>query len=410
MPDLKMNYTSSAGIVPTSVHEYMERNFLPRILDNRVYGRDMQTRNLPPHNGKRVVFNVMDPFGIDPTPLKEGVTPDGQEIFTSTLSATVKPYGKYVALTDEIDWSLIDSFKREVSLRLGDQARGVLEAIDRHAMGCGVNVQYVGQTSRDALTSANILTYAEIKKAVRTLSKNKCEPFDDGFYHAIIGPETKFDLMSDPMWMDIAKYQDSSNLEKGEVGRMYKVKFFESTDPMVFKKETYLFGTVASLATTGYDADKKMLTVAATSVSADKNAQDLEYFVRCMSGKMVCVGADKHHALIDRVVVDGSAVKIYLRWIEAGYSHSSGATIVPTGAGASDVEVHGTIVYGKDFAGSVSLNGTGKNIHMIIKPVGSSGTDDPLDQRSTMGWKVKGYTATILQDAFGVRIEHAVSA
>ena len=129
MPDIKMNYTSSAGIVPTSVHEYMERNFMPRVIDNRVYGRDMQTRNLPPHNGKRVVFNVMNPFGIDPTPLKEGVTPDGQEIFTSTLSATIKPYGKYVALTDEIDWSLIDSFKREVSLRLGDQAHGVLEAI-----------------------------------------------------------------------------------------------------------------------------------------------------------------------------------------------------------------------------------------------------------------------------------------
>ncbi len=47
---------------------------------------------------------------------------------------------------------------------------------------------------------------------------------------------------------------------------------------------------------------------------------------------------------------------------------------------------------------------------MIIKPVGSSGKEDPLNQFSTIGWKIKGYTATILQDAFIVRIEHGVSA
>ena len=47
---------------------------------------------------------------------------------------------------------------------------------------------------------------------------------------------------------------------------------------------------------------------------------------------------------------------------------------------------------------------------MIIKPVGSSGATDPLNQRGTVAWKVKGVAYTILQDDFGVRIEHAVSA
>lgn len=410
MPNMNMNYTSSAGIVPTETHEYMERTFLPRVVDNRVYGRDMQIRSLPPHNGKRVTFNKMNPFPVDVTPLKEGVTPDGQEIFTSALSATIKPYAKYVALTDEVDWALIDDFKREVSLRLGDQARGTIEAIDRNAMASGVNVQYVGQTSRGALTSANVLTYNEVKKAVRTLSKNKAEPFDDGFYHAIIGPETKFDLMSDPMWVDIAKYQDSSNLENGEVGRMYKVKFFESTDPMIFKKETTLFADKESIAVSGYDAGRNRLTIAATAVSTSKDLQELEYFVRCMSGKLVALGAGKVPALIDRVIVDGDNVHAYLRWIAGEYTYSGGDTIATMDAGADDIDVHGTIIYGKDFAGSVSLAGTGKNVQMIIKPVGSSGTEDPANQRSTIAWKIKGYTATILQDAFGVRIEHAVSA
>ena len=71
--------------------------------------------------------------------------------------------------------------------------------------------------------------------------------------------------------------------------------------------------------------------------------------------------------------------------------------------------MHGTVVYGQDYAGCISLTG-GKNVRMIAKGLGSSGTEDPLDQRGTLGWKVKGYTATILEDAFIVRIEHAVSA
>lgn len=410
MPNLNLNYTSSPGVVPVDVQQFMFRNFLPRVTNNRVYGRDLQRRSLPAHNGKRVVFNKMNPFAIDTAPLKEGVTPDGQNIVTSTLTATVKPYGKYTALTDEIDWALIDGFKREASLRLGDQAHETLEAVARNALAGGVNVQYVGKTSRAALTATDILTYAEVKKAVRTLAKNRAKPFPDGFYHAVIGPETKFDLMNDQMWVDIAKYQDSSNLEKGEVGRMYKVKFFESSDPMVFAKESYLYDAVASIAMTGYTAATKTVTVAATTVSSTSDPQDLAHFCRVMAGRMVSLAGDTT-AVIDHVTIEGAVVKIHLRWIaDESWAWASGDAIKPMGAGASDMVVHGTIIYGQDFAGDVALEGSGDNVQMIVKPLGSSGTEDPLNQRGTMGWKVKGYTATILQDSYIVRIEHGVSA
>lgn len=415
MANLNLNYTSSAGVVPVEVQQYMFRNFLPRITNTRVYGRDLQKKSLPAHNGKRVVFNKMNPFAIDTTPLKEGVTPDGQLIVTSTLSATVKPYGKYTALTDEIDWAVIDGFKQNASIRLGDQAHDTIEAITKYALGCGTNVQYTGSNvSRSTIAATDVLTYAAIKKAVRTLEKNQAKPFADGFYHAIIGPETKFDLMGDQMWIDIAKYQDSHNLEYGEVGKMYKVKFFESSMPLTFAKETYLYGTVSSLAVTAYDATAKVLTVAGTTVANPINTETIEYFIRQMTGRMVNINdsseSAKIAAVIDHIIFDGTNLKIHLRWIAGTYTYGSGDTIVPMGAGSSDYEVHGTLIYGQDFGGEVALEGNGGNVQMIIKPLGSSGTEDPLNQRGTMGWKVKGYTATILQDAFLVRIEHGVSA
>jgi N4-gp56 family major capsid protein len=45
----------------------------------------------------------------------------------------------------------------------------------------------------------------------------------------------------------------------------------------------------------------------------------------------------------------------------------------------------------------------------IVKPLGSAGTADPLEQRATSGWKAT-FVAKILNDAFLVRVEHAVSA
>ena len=84
------------------------------------------------------------------------------------------------------------------------------------------------------------------------------------------------------------------------------------------------------------------------------------------------------------------------------------AEIVPAGAGSATV--YGTVIYGQDAFGSIALGGEGGNVEIIIKPKGSSGANDPLDQRATIAWKVNGFCCTILQDAFIVRIEHGATA
>ena len=409
---LNPNYSSSQNIVATDVQQYMERKFLPRVTNDRVYGRDFQTRSLPLHNGKRVQFNKMSPFDVSLEPLKEGVVPDGQSVYTSALTATIKPYGKYVTLTDETDWGQIDTFKSEIAERLGDQARDTIDAIDCAALKGGLNVMYGGdKTSRSAITSSDVLTYKLVQKAVRTLEKNKAKRFGDGFYHAIVGPETKYDLMNDQYFIDISKYQSSGNMERNEIGKMFGVKFYETNTPMLFEKETYLYGDVASVALTGIDWTNKKLTMAAATAGSDTEA--IAYFIRCMSGKLIDIvnGSNTVAALIDHIEKVDANLVIYLRWFDGTTSaFASGAKIQPKGAGASDAAVHGTTIYGTNFAGGVALGSDGKNVEMIIKPVGSSGKEDPLNQISTIGWKIKGYTATILQDAFIVRIEHGVSA
>lgn len=77
------------------------------------------------------------------------------------------------------------------------------------------------------------------------------------------------------------------------------------------------------------------------------------------------------------------------------------------GAGAVGIDVYSTIVFGSDAYGTTRISG--EAMKNIVKPLGSAGSADPLDQRATSGWKAT-FVAKILNDAFLVRLEHAVSA
>jgi len=78
-----------------------------------------------------------------------------------------------------------------------------------------------------------------------------------------------------------------------------------------------------------------------------------------------------------------------------------------TGAGAAGIDVYASLFFGANAYGIVNLDG--HSLKTYFKPLGSAGTADPVDQQQSMGWKV-AFTAKILNDAFMVRYESAVSA
>ncbi len=66
------------------------------------------------------------------------------------------------------------------------------------------------------------------------------------------------------------------------------------------------------------------------------------------------------------------------------------------------LSVFSTLILGKDAYGVTDIEGN--NMEVIVKPKGSAGTADPLNQRSTVGWKAME-TAEILIENYMVRIE-----
>lgn len=80
---------------------------------------------------------------------------------------------------------------------------------------------------------------------------------------------------------------------------------------------------------------------------------------------------------------------------------------VKASSGAATNDVHCSLIFGQNAYAISRISG--ETLKNIVKPLGSAGSADPLDQRATSGWKLT-FVAKILNENFIVRVEHGVSA
>jgi N4-gp56 family major capsid protein len=83
---------------------------------------------------------------------------------------------------------------------------------------------------------------------------------------------------------------------------------------------------------------------------------------------------------------------------------AAGTTLYKNTNGAYDV--YPVLIFGADAYGVIDLAGAGMSTY--VKELGSSGAADPLNQRSTVGWKADT-TTKILNEAWIIRLEVAAS-
>jgi N4-gp56 family major capsid protein len=98
--------------------------------------------------------------------------------------------------------------------------------------------------------------------------------------------------------------------------------------------------------------------------------------------------------------IEGEIADVYgIKFIEAvnGYTVGNGNATTPA-------TVHSTVLLGAGAYGITKINGEG-DAKMIVKPLGSSGTEDPLNQRQSIGSKVNAFTAKRLEEQAIIRYE-----
>ena len=391
--NLNLNTTASAGTKPL-FQEALNRHIITRAKAKLVHHQFGQPTKIPKGRTKTVTWDKMNPLPKAKTPLTEGVTPKGTAINISRISDTPKQYGAYVSTTDEFDFFKHDPSPEMLRLNeiLAENAGETQDSLTADVLAAGTNVQYAGgKTARASLTDSDVMTVAEIRKAVRTLKNNKAAPIDRD-YVAIVDPDVAYDLMSDSAWEKVKTYCDPKDMYSGEIGRLYGVRFVETTEAKVFRG--------ANLAT-----DKSELvvhSVSGTKIYVDDTLTSAE--ATALASRSILVNGLSYTVSSATAGSNGAA---YLTCSAAvASSVKAGMRVYPGEGTASGKPVHATLVIGKDAYGVTDPKA---NLETIVKALGSAGSADPLNQRGTMGWKCH-HLAKILVDEYMVRIESTSTA
>ena len=154
-----------------------------------------QKQPIPKNGGKTIEFRKYTQLGKQMTPLSEGVTPTGQKLDMSVITATVDQYGGYIELSDILELTAIDNNVVQATKLLAQQAGLTLDSVTRNIITAGTNVSYAnGKTSRAALVQGtDKLTVTDIRKAVRKLKLQHAPKFGS-YYVGIIHPDCTYDL------------------------------------------------------------------------------------------------------------------------------------------------------------------------------------------------------------------------
>ncbi len=204
-----------------------------------------QKRDIPKNGGKIIEFRKFSSLPKALTPLTEGVTPTGNKLNVSAISATVEQYGDYIEQTDMLELTAVDNTIVEATKQLASQAGLTMDTIVRNEIVGGTNVLYCPKvnggiettvTSRSQIDGTSLLRVKDVFKAAAEL-KAMNAPKIDGYYVGIIHPYVAYDLMQEAgnQWMEVQKYATPENMLNGEIGCLGGVRFVESTEAKIWK-------------------------------------------------------------------------------------------------------------------------------------------------------------------------------
>lgn len=376
---------------------------------NLVYDQFGSKYPIPAHGGKTIEFRKYSPLPKALTPITEGVTPKGNKLNVTTLTATVQQYGDYIEISDVLETTAIDRNLQEATGLLGSQAGRTMDTVTREVVCAGTNKMFAPKVDADGkktdillraeVTKESKLTPAVIRKAVAKLKRMNAVPIN-GSYVAIIHPDVTCDLTGDEEWIDSHKYAKPEEIYNGEIGRIAGVRFVESTEAKIIAPG-WLFGSAGN-------GGVCRLTVASVSGStctvqeAISAPQAAELTARIAGGEEVKAYINGNEVVITAVTAGAAGAGKFT--FTGTATASAGDLMCGYGAGADGSAIYCTVMLAQNAYGTTDVSGLG--LQHIVKQLGSGGTTDPLNQRSTTGWKATK-TAERLVEEYMIRIEHS---
>jgi N4-gp56 family major capsid protein len=256
--------------------------FLERSKARIVHGEGAKKRVHPRNSGKAMTWNRYTPLAVATTALTEATNPSEANLTGNTVTATVAEYGNFVKISSLLYGTSIDKEASEKTEVLAQNASETLDTLIRNELASGATTQFAaGRAALSAITSADLLTSTEIRKAVKTLKKNNALTYEDGYFIGKLGPDTSYNLQGDSTtWINVHNYNDPSNIYKGEVGKLFGVRFIEASSNQYNESSTvtvysnFIHGKEA-FGTVDLSGDNMKLIVKQSDKSDTSNALNM---------------------------------------------------------------------------------------------------------------------------------------
>lgn len=242
---------ASATTLISPAQVYYDKVFLDRAKVELRHDFGAQLRSVPLNSGTVVRFTRFSPLALVTSALSEATNPTEVAMTATNVSATIAEYGNVTNVGSLFSMTQIDvGLKEHVEVH-GQNAGESIDRLIRQELHSGATSQIVsGATLATDIMTTDVFSGVEIRKAVRTLKKNKAQKFENGYYRGIIGPDTAYDLFGDSEWLDAHRYTTSDAIERGVVGKLHGVEFVE-TNNQYYDTSAGLSGSPVTATTAG---------------------------------------------------------------------------------------------------------------------------------------------------------------
>jgi hypothetical protein len=323
----------------------------------------------------KLVLRRWAPLQAHTVPLEEGVPPKSDKGSVKKYELTAYPYGRFMEFTDQVDWKAVDPVIAHYSREYSIVAIETLDLLAREALLALANPWYAGSVAGfESLLVTSKPTMLDFRLIALNLKRQMVKPRGNGRYLVTAGPEFYFDMLTDAT---VEKYMTINNTTKDMYDGsilfpMFGFDFQETlvcptsgdftdlvvTTPTPAKRIYRDNSGTPEYATIYRDTpiDEEVGTTATVCTIADG------YAIAELTGKEASYIPDMEVWDIDNLAYDGHA-----DW--------------------SELKVQHVIIVGKEALTRTGLTGEGQ-AKMYVKPLGSAGVLDPIDQRQSIGFKI----------------------
>lgn len=307
-------------------------------------------------NAEKLQIRRWAPLQAHTEPLAEGVPPFSDKGSMESYEIATFSYGRYMEFTDRVNFETIDPVIAHYTREYAIVAMETLDLLAREALATVAQASYANSKADfSKLEIGDIPTLNDLRIIALSMKKQLVKPRNGNRYHVIGTPDFFFDMISDPL---VEKYMTINNSTKG---------FYDDMGPIppMFGLEFY--------ETMHIDDSGEYTNTEGT-------------FLRTYS---VDAQGTRTYANLDATTYKVAAADNYVRDSRTGQkaSYIPNLKVWNIPENSYELKVHRIFVLGADCLTRTEIAGQG-NAKMYVKPLGSAGVLDPIDQRQSIGFKI----------------------